>query len=101
MASIELQIITAAAMLRKAKSQDRGLWYLTARMHENQENTKTFRSNLYHYYCYKPVLLTLLVPAYRFPLCAGGGWNPPPQLKTHLGVSDPVSFLYTYKHIPN
>ena len=46
--AFEMQITTAAAMLRKAKPQDRVCWYLTARMHKNEEN-KTCRSNKYQY----------------------------------------------------
>ena len=45
--------------------------------------------------------LTLLPMAYFFVGARGGGWNPPPQLKTHLEVLDSNSVIHTFKPIPN
>ena len=42
--------------------------------------------------CTEKKSLTLFPMAYLLPLCYGGGWNPPPQLKTHLGVLDSKFF---------
>ena len=44
-------------------------------------------------------MLTLLDSASEISGWPGGGWIPPPLLKTHFGVSDPNSFLHSKLYI--